>query len=129
MGSSEAYDFFTAAEYISEDPELPSIFQNQIVNYVPAGRMIHIPGLPPMPVPSALSTTAFTEAVGFVREDKFVGTMRFICDFNISNISPILTSRFGQIPSEAQITGAGRFEILVQDNILISDEPSLGFQS
>jgi hypothetical protein len=73
------------------------------------------------PMPFEMSTTAFTEAVGFVREDKFVGTMRLTYDFSFSQISPqvrmMLSRQFGHIPDRAHMMGAGRFEILIQADI------------
>jgi hypothetical protein len=121
MGLSDNYDFFSATEYLSDDPEHPSIFQNMVTITVPAGKMIRIPGMPRVAMPLAMSTTAFTEAVGFVQKDKFVGTMRLIYDFSFSNISQqvrlILGRHFGEIPSTAHMTGAGRFEISVQADI------------
>jgi hypothetical protein len=121
MGNSDDYDFFSATEYLSDDPEHPSIFQNMVTNTVPAGRVIGIPGMPRVPMPFTILSTAFTEAVGFVREDKFVGTMRLIYDFSFSNISPqvqmSLARQFGQIPATGHMTGAGRFEISVQSDI------------
>jgi hypothetical protein len=121
IGASDDYDFFSATEYISDDPEHPSIFQNFETNLVPAGKMISIPGMPSVPMPFEMSTTAFTEAVGFVREDKFVGTMRLTYDFSFSQISPqvrmMLSRQFGHIPDRAHMMGAGRFEILIQADI------------
>jgi hypothetical protein len=121
MGVSDGYDFFSATEYLSDDPEHPSIFQNMVTNTVPAGTAISIPGMPRVPIPFTISSTAFTEAVGFVREEKFVGTMRLIYEFSFANISPqtqmSLVRQFGQIPTTAHASGAGRFEISVQADI------------
>lgn len=121
IGASDDYDFFSATEYISDDPEHPSIFQNFVTNRVPAGKMISIPGMASVPMPFEMSSTAFTEAVGFVREDKFVGTMRLTYDFSFSQISPqvrmMLSRQFGHIPDRAHMMGAGRFEILIQADI------------
>ena len=121
MGISDDYEFFSATEYLSDDPEHPNIFQNVITIAVQAGKMISVPGLPRVPLPFGMSTTAFTEAVGFVQDDKFVGTMRLNYEFTFSNVSPqahvFLARQFGPIPSTAQMTGAGRFEISLQADI------------
>jgi hypothetical protein len=121
MGISDDYDFFSAAEYISNDPEHPTIFQNMLINTTPAGKVITLPGVGRVIMPLTMSCRAFTEAVGFVREDKFVGTMRLQYDFTFSEISPqaqfALARQFGPIPSTAKMTGAGRFEIQLQNDI------------
>src|ERR1035438_7956606 len=113
IGLSDDYDFFSATEYLPDDPEHPSIFQNMVTNTMPAGRVISIPGMPRIQMPFAISTSALTEAVCFVQEPKFVGTMRLIYDFSFSNISPqaqvMLARLVGKIPSTAHMTGAGRF--------------------
>lgn len=114
-GASDDYDFFSASEYLSDDPERPTIFQNLLKSSVPAGRLISIPGLPKVPLPFAMSTTAFTDAVGYVRDNKFVGTMSLTYDFIFSELSPrnrvALFPRVGSIPERAHMVGAGRFEI------------------
>jgi hypothetical protein len=120
-GASEDYDFFSASEYLSDDPEHPTIFQNLVKTAVPAGRFISIPGLPKVPLPFAMSNTAFTEAVGYVRDNKFVGTMSLTYDFTFSELSPNTRVAFfhkmGAIPERAHIIGAGRFEISFQPDI------------
>jgi hypothetical protein len=117
---SDAYKFFSASEFISDDPEHPTIFQNLITNIQPAGKQINIPGLGRYPMPFEFSVSAFTEAVGYIASDKFVGTMRLSYDFHFSNMGPqirqVFGERFGNFPDHGQMTGAGRFELsLLQD--------------
>jgi hypothetical protein len=118
LGISDDYDFFTAAEYISTDAERPSIFQNWVSNIVPLGTHMSLPGLGKFPLPMEISSTAFTEAVGYVHDDKFVGVMRLELSFKFTKVTAqtrmALAPRFGAIPEIAEITGAGRFEIEVQ---------------
>ena len=72
-------------------------------------------------MPFEMTYTQITEAVGYVRENTFVGTMSFINDFNFSKISPEFRNnvfrQLGQIPDTAHITGTGRFEISIQSDI------------
>jgi hypothetical protein len=72
-------------------------------------------------MPYGWSYTQITEAVGYVRENKFVGMMRQTYDFDFSQISPqvrmMLARQFGQIPDAAHVAGTGRFEISIQDDI------------
>jgi len=42
-GISDDYDFFSATEYLSHDPEHPTIFQNQVTNVVPAAESFAFP--------------------------------------------------------------------------------------
>ena len=121
LGISDDYDFYTAAEYISIDAERPSIFQNWVSNIVPFGTHMSIPGLGNFPLPMEISSTAFTEAVGYVYDDKFVGVMRLELSFTFTKVTSqtrmALASRFGDIPEVAGITGSGRFEIELQSDL------------
>jgi hypothetical protein len=118
--SSDAYDYFSADEYISDDPEHPTIFQNLVSLVLPAGREMNIPGLGKRPFPFEYSFSAFTEAVGYVANDKFAGTMRMSCDFHFSKMEPqvqhTVRSRFGKVADHGHFAGAGRFEVtLIRD--------------
>jgi hypothetical protein len=121
MGIPDSYDFFSATDYLSDDPDHPNKFQNIVTVIVPAGITINLPGLQKVPLPFDMSYTAITEAVGYVRENKFVGTTSVTNDYNFSNISPefrdMVFERLGQIPDTAHITGTGSFEILIQADI------------
>jgi hypothetical protein len=121
VGIPDSYDFFSATDYLSDDPERPTIFQNFVTGKVPAGRMFDFPGMQRVPMPYGWSYTQITEAVGYVRENKFVGMMRQTYDFDFSQISPqvrmMLARQFGQIPDAAHVAGTGRFEISIQDDI------------
>jgi hypothetical protein len=68
-----------------------------------------------------ISSTAFTEAVGYVYEDKFVGVMRLELSFTFTKVASqtkmALAPRFGNIPEVAGITGSGRFEIELQSDL------------
>jgi hypothetical protein len=70
---------------------------------------------------AAASGKKATEAIGFVRNDKFVGIMSFTYDFSFSEISPqariLLSQVVGSIPDKAHMTGSGRFEISIQADL------------
>jgi hypothetical protein len=121
LSISDESDFYTAAEYISIDAERPSIFQNWIRNVVPFGTHMSLPGLGNYSLPMEISSTAFTEAVGYVHDDKFVGVMRLELNFTFTKVTSqarlALASRFGDIPEAASISGSGRFEIELQSAI------------
>jgi hypothetical protein len=121
IGLPESYDFFSATDYLSDDPDRPTIFQNFVKGRVPAGSMFPFPGIKRVVMPFEMIYTQITEAEGYVRENKFVGTMSSTCDLSFSNISPEFRitagMRFGQISDTAHITGTGRFEILIQPDI------------
>ena len=121
LGIADEYDFYTAAEYISTDIERPSIFQNLVSNTVPFGTPITVPGLGTFPMPMEVSSTAYTEAVGYVHDGWFVGTMRLELSFRFTKLTAptrlALASQFGNIPDTAEITGVGRFEIELQADL------------
>jgi hypothetical protein len=120
-GASEDYEFYSASEFISDDPETPNIFQNFLTYSVPMGTIISVPGLARFPMPFAMSTVTYTEAIGFVREDKLVGTMSLSYDFEFSQVSSqvrmMLRHKFGEVPEKAHMMGAGRFEIWLQSEV------------
>jgi hypothetical protein len=121
LGISDDYDFYAAAEHISTDAEQPSIFQNWVTNLVPFGTHMNIPGLGNFPLPMEISSTSFTEAVGYVSDDKFVGVMRLELNFTFAKVTAqtrmAFASRFGDIPETAEVTGSGRFEIELQSDL------------
>jgi hypothetical protein len=121
LGISDEYDFYTAAGYISIDDERPSIFQNFVSYVIPLGTHMTLPGFGNISVPMEMSSTAFTEAVGYVHDDKFVGIMRLELTFTFTKLTSqtkmALASRFGNIPEVAVITGTGRFEIEMQSGL------------
>jgi hypothetical protein len=82
---------------------------------------MNIPGLGSFPLPIEISSTSFTEAIGYVCDDKFLGVMRLELSFKFSKVTSqtrmALASRFGDIPEVAGITGSGRFEIELQSDL------------
>jgi hypothetical protein len=117
---SDAYGFLSASEFLSDDPERPTIFQNRMSKVSPAGTLVNIPGLGTYPTQFGFSFSAFTEAVGYIAGGKFVGTICLACDFDYSkmesSIRRVLAIRLGFIPDHSQVTGSGRFEVsLISD--------------
>jgi len=108
-------EFISAAKYISHDPEHPTIFQGIKSVTVPAGFEINIPGTGKVPTPFEYSIKTFTEAVGFVDQGSFCGTMRLAYDFDFSKMGPevrrMFEPRYGLIPDHCHVDGLGRFEI------------------
>jgi hypothetical protein len=62
-----------------------------------------------------------TEAIGFVENDKFVGTIQLMYDFDFSKMPAplryVLEARMGKIPPTAQMKGIGRFEVMLLTDI------------
>jgi hypothetical protein len=121
LGIADGYDFLSATEYLSEDREHPSIFQNLVRNLVPAGTLITVPGLGKLPLPFEFSFSALTEAVGFVQNDKFLGTIQIFYEMELKEMSPnvrfAMEAKMGRIPATGQMEGSGRFEIDLLANI------------
>ena len=119
--STDGYDFFAAAEYVSTDAENPIIFQNVIELNTTAGTLITMP--PPfgkVPIPFSMKMVSWTEAVGFFEDDVFKGAMRLSYDMTLSGMAPqmraLMESQYGRpIPARSQFTGAGTFQIRVRD--------------
>ena len=109
------YDFFSAAEYISSNVNEPTIFQNFVEHSFALGSPLALPGGQAVPSPFTYRMLAFTEAVGFVEENRFKGTMRLDYDVSITGLNPALRpfieAQFGPFPEHAQIQGAGHFDL------------------
>jgi hypothetical protein len=115
IGAADDYDFFSADEYISDDPLSPTIFQSLYENETRPGSLISIPGLGKIPLPFGFTLKAFTEAVGFVEEGFFRGTMRLDYDVTMTGLTPFvraqMEARLGKIPDRTKFSGLGSFEV------------------
>lgn len=115
VGISDDYDFFSANEYVSDDPESPTVFQNLHESVTPVGRMTQVPGIGPVAMPFGFVLKAYTEAVGFVSDGIFKGTMRLEYDIAITGLTPatrqMVRSLYGEFPERSNFNGAGTFEI------------------
>jgi hypothetical protein len=115
MGIADTYDFYSADEYISNDPATPTIFQNLYESRTPAGKIVTVPVMGSVPLPFGFTLTAFTEAVGFMDGDMFRGTMRLDYDLRIegmpAQVRSLLEAQMGRIPDRSQFSGAGSFEV------------------
>ncbi len=123
VGESEMpkiFDYLSAAEYISDDPEHPSIFQNQIKFTFPAGRLVNFPGRGRIPTLFEMSFSVFAQATGYIEGERFVGTARLSHETDLSTIpASIKSSMFHNrmIPEIAHVEVSGRFEILLAQDI------------
>ncbi|RYZ81450.1 MAG: type I restriction endonuclease subunit R, partial [Proteobacteria bacterium] len=102
VGISDDYDFFSSDEYVSDDPENPTVFQNFHESITPAGKMTQVPGFGAVPMPFGFVLKAYTEAVGFISEGVFKGTMRLEYDIAIIGLTPttrqMVQSLYGDFP-------------------------------
>lgn len=108
LGGIEGYTFETADEFISEDSERPTIFQNYLEATIKAGTIIPaIPGQTqqPMQLPCDLFWSASTEAAGYLVDGKFIG------DFGIA-----YETRFALLGQEHLIeySGYGIFQVVAR---------------
>lgn len=111
----DGYDFFAAHEYVSTDREKPTIFQNFIEGVTPAGTPMKIPGMGTIPAPFSFRFAATTEAVGFIEQDIFRGTMQLEYQFAFEGMQPMiraaLEGQFGALPDRPEARGGGIFEV------------------
>ena len=118
IGAADDYDFYSSDEYISDDPEKPTIFQNLYKSETKAGKMVTDPLGRRAPLPFGFNLTAFTEAVGYVENGRFQGTMRLDYDMALTSMPPmirqLLEAQLGsRIPDHARFSGLGSFDITV----------------
>lgn len=112
VGLGNRYDFYSSSSHISTEEEQPTIFQNFICTRVDRGTLMTYVGMPTA-MPCSLETTAFTEVVGFVRDEQFQGTVRIEADLLIGPMEPIVglvvAKQFGLHPGQHRIVQTGRF--------------------
>ncbi|MDR6624849.1 type I restriction enzyme HsdR N-terminal domain-containing protein [Caulobacter segnis] len=109
------YDFYSSDEYVSTDRDRPTIFQNFVENYTPAGALVAFPGFGKAPMPFGIRMAARTEAVGYIDGDTFKGTMQLSYEFAFDSIPPMvrraLEAQIGPIPATPRAQGGGVFEV------------------
>lgn len=121
MAGMGDYEFLTSDEFISTDPERPTILQNVLEGRLePGGKFSPMPGMPEMVLPVGFAFVVFTEATGFVENGEFKGVLSFDYDYQIirgrpSGI-PQIDMMIAQSPPTAKLTGDGTFRIVVADD-------------
>ena len=120
--SVDGYDFYAANEFISTNVEDPTIFQNLLEVNTVAGTPINVPGIGTVPLPFSMSMVSWTEAVGFVEDDMFRGTMQLTYDLTVSRFDPLVKAhieqRYGRpIPAKSQFSGGGSFQVRIRDGV------------
>lgn len=115
IGISDGYDFYSADEYISIDPEKPTIFQNLYEHRTAPGKVASLPGAQPVVVPFGFNLTAYTQAVGYVADGIFRGTMQMDYELQVVGMNPMLRPmierQLGAIPDRSIFGGKGSFEV------------------
>ncbi|NIA70341.1 type I restriction enzyme HsdR N-terminal domain-containing protein [Pelagibius litoralis] len=115
--------FSTADEFISNNVESPTIFQNVVRAALRPGVEFPIPpGVPPalvgqapgavkFPLPFGFAMTAFTEAVGYIQDDRFRGTFDIIYDFRFDSVPSAIQA---MLPPQMDLRGEGTFDIIIK---------------
>lgn len=115
VGAADDYEFYSADEYVSTDPEKPTIFQNLYENVTQPGAKTRIPGMGEAVMPFGFALKAYTQAVGYVDAGVFRGTMKLDYDLAVVGLSPllrpILEAQLGKIPDHTVFGGSGSFEV------------------
>lgn len=118
LAGIDGYEFSTSEEYVSTDVEKPSVFQNVIQATIPRGIPVKIPPLPEIPMPLGVEMKAFTQAVGYVENDKFTGVFEIDYDYVILSDGrtgvPQIDAMLRSVPRTATMLGAGEFDIRIK---------------
>lgn len=96
------YNFESAVEFISADPDRPSIFQGTAQGKLATGQITRFPGRPPQRLPMGIIMIARTEAVGFIEGNKFKGNFRISYDYAPNDDHPLDLSLL-EGPQKAQV--------------------------
>jgi hypothetical protein len=113
------YVFLTSDEYISSDPERPTILQNVLEGRLePGARFRPMPGFPEIELPIGFQFVVYTEATGYVAEDRFVGVLTFDYDYQFirgrPTGNPMIDRLLFQTPPTAKLVGSGEFTIITK---------------
>ena len=122
LAGLEDFDFYSADEHISTDPDLPTVFQNvQIGRVEPGARFKLFPAMPEMALPIGFAFSVFTQATGCVEGDTFRGALAFEYDYQVIRgpPSPIpqVQAMVASAPASAKVIGAGEFRLVVSHAI------------
>lgn len=113
-------DFYSADEYVSTDPENPTIFQNFYEKITRVGQVTRFPGAGLVPLPLGFILRAYTQAVGYVEAGIFRGTMQLDYEMQVTGFAPgmrpIIEAQIGKIPDRATFRGAGIFEVKLSEH-------------
>lgn len=112
--------FLTSDEFISTDPEHPTVLQNVVEGRLePGGRFSLMKGMPEMELPIGFAFTVYTEATGFIEDGEFKGMLSFDYDYLMIRGRPSGISQLDMMiahsPPAAKLTGEGTFRIIVVD--------------
>ena len=111
IGAADDYDFYSADEYVSTDPARPTIFQNLYEKRTEPGHVAKLAGFPAVPLPFGFNLKAYTQAVGYVAEGVFRGTMQLDYDLRVIGLAPMyrqmLEARIGKIPETSDFRRQG----------------------
>lgn len=112
----ELYKFSTTDEFISTNPNNPTIFQGMFHGVIPAGTNVAPPFAPvEMAIPFGTKMAAFTQATGFIEEDRCKGTfiIEYQTEFDITGPMRELIEK--SMPVEQELRAYGDFEIVGKD--------------
>ena len=114
----ESFRFSTADEFISTDPDKPSIFQNVVEATMPPGlKMKLLPNTEQIVCPVPIVAKVFTQAVGYLDETRFIGV--FDNEYEMLVVWPNLAMAnavaaiMPGIDRVITMTGGGEFEIRI----------------
>jgi len=112
------FEFLTSDEFISTDPENPTILQNITEGRLAPGAIFQLmPGMPKMALPIGFTCTVYTEATGFVENDEFKGILYFEYNYQIIRGKqtgiPHIDRMVSYAPPMAKLTGEGSFRVIV----------------
>lgn len=111
----ENFKFLSSDQFLSTDPDAPSIFQNVFEAHLRAGTPVEVRVPQPMTVPAPIGfvCSAFTQAVGFVEGDEFKGALDFEFHYQIypGPLAPPPVAEMIKANPTALMRGTGEFNV------------------
>lgn len=116
LSGIDSYEFATSDEFVSSNQESPTIFQNVVDASVARGTPFQMPGLGmEIRLPFGFDMSAYTQAIGFIDDDRFRGFFEIEYQFTVRDFVPTGNSQFDMLiqgsPRVALMSGEGTFEI------------------
>lgn len=121
MMSPSSTLFTTSDEFLSNDVQKPTIFQNVVHIAVPKGSpMANLPGMPAGMAgsrqPFGIDQRTLTEAVAYLENNRLVGTFSASSSYQFTDIPP--GSPFSSVlPTELSMTSEDTFKLLLRNAV------------
>jgi hypothetical protein len=116
----DRFEFTAMTSEISRDRNSPTIFKNIQIGSIEEGEVIEAPGMGEIPCPFTISFEVFSEAIGFLDDENFIGIVsfdyRFVFHPPINQSNQAIAMMLADLPKVGNLVGNGEFAVRFSDN-------------